>query len=59
MADVTTYKRATATFIWNSQTIIAGQVRAATDAAVTTNPQWWVALTDAEFTDGKHVSHQQ
>lgn len=32
-----------------------GDVRAASDPIVTANPQWWVALADADFTqpDGK------
>lgn len=55
MADVNTYKRAIATFASAGTVVHIGDVRAASDPVVTANPQWWVALVDADFTtpDGK------
>jgi hypothetical protein len=59
MADVTTYKRSTMSYCATGAVINVGDVRAATDPVVTANPQWWVALTDAEMSDGKHGSHNK
>jgi hypothetical protein len=52
MADVTTYKRATMAYAALASGVVVrvGDVRAATDPIVTANPQWWVALADADFT---------
>lgn len=52
MADVSVYKQATTTYFWSNQTINAGEVRLATDPAVTANPQWWATVTDAEMSAG-------
>jgi hypothetical protein len=57
MADVSVYKRCTETYHYLTQIIRLGEVRLASDAAVTANPQRWVALTDAELTTGKTGVH--
>jgi hypothetical protein len=47
MADVTTYKRATVSYVASLGAVQLGEVRAASDANVTANPAYWVALSDA------------
>jgi hypothetical protein len=59
MADVTTYKRATMSYVQAGGVVVhVNDVRAAGDAVVTANPQWWVALTDTEMASGKNQNHQ-
>lgn len=59
MADVTTYKRSTMTYAASFNVVVhVGDVRAATDPIVTSNPQWWVALADADLIDNKNKHHQ-
>lgn len=47
MADVTTYKRATVSYVSSLGSVQIGEVRAAADAIVVANPAYWVALSDA------------
>jgi hypothetical protein len=51
MADVSTYRRATMSFAYSGSVIHEGDLRPASDGAVTTNPQWWAAMTDSDMTD--------
>lgn len=51
MADVTTYKRSTMAYAATVNVVVhVGDVRAANDPIVTSNPQWWVTLADVDFT---------
>jgi hypothetical protein len=49
MADVTTYKRATVSYISSTTAVQFGEVRAASDAVVLANPAYWSAFSDAEI----------
>lgn len=53
MADVTTYKYCIMSYATAAGSFHYGEVRAASDANVTAQPQYWVALTDAEMSTGK------
>jgi hypothetical protein len=53
MADVTMAYAVPASNV----VVHVGDVRAANDSIVTANPQWWVALTDSDMSDGKHQNH--
>lgn len=52
MADITTYKRAIMAYAIPASNIVihVGEIRQASDAIVTANPQWWVALDDTTVT---------
>ena len=54
MADVSTYRRCTTTYVTNANVAHQiGEVLAASDPAVVANPTLWVALTDAELASGE------
>lgn len=53
MADVNTYVRCIMPHASQGAMHNDGEVRASNDAAVATNPQWWVALSDAVMTSGE------
>jgi hypothetical protein len=53
MADVSTYKRATVSYISGTTSVQYGEIRAATDPVVLAHPAYWVAFTDADFTGGR------
>jgi hypothetical protein len=57
MADVTVYKRSTMNYFWGTSYCHVGEVRVGTDPTVVANPQWWVALTDADLTSGQKGIH--
>lgn len=57
MADVSVYKRCTMSYAYAGTWIHAGEVRLGTDAAPAANPQWWVAITDADMTSGRKGVH--
>lgn len=57
MADVTTYKRCIHPFIYQGRTFTVGMCLPATDPGVANQPQWWVTLSDADFTSGKKGVH--
>jgi hypothetical protein len=58
MADVTTYKRCISPHVWNNRVFHVGDTLPAGDAATTQNPQWWVALADADMTTDGKKQHQ-
>jgi hypothetical protein len=52
MADVTTYSRCTLVHWSLGAMHVDGEIRSSTDPAVTLNPAWWVALSDAVMASG-------
>lgn len=49
MSDVTTFKRAAVSYVSALGAVSIGEVRASTDAQVTTYPAHWIALSDTEM----------
>jgi hypothetical protein len=60
MADITTYRHALFSY-FSTASEIGGvkkdEIRASSDAVVTANPAYWVALTDADGTAGVMKIH--
>jgi hypothetical protein len=52
MADVNTYSRCIMPHYSVGSVHTEGEVRPNADAAVTLNPQWWIALSDSVMTSG-------
>lgn len=57
MADVNTYRRCIMPYATAGVVHNVGDLRAASDAVVVANPQWWVALADTDFTATKAKYH--
>lgn len=50
MADVNTFKRCIMAYAVAGLVCNVGDLRQGVDPVVIANPQWWVALADADFT---------
>lgn len=57
MSDSTTFKRAITAYANGTTVVHQDEVRAAADPIVTANPQYWVALSDADLSGGTKKVH--